>query len=322
MLLAGYLWPFVSTAAAMFDYLHIGFLQYTILTLTVGSATLYVVSLLKKTHFRNPVTDPEMAELLEQVKKHLDVPSRIELWQRDDETYTLASSRDAFFRAVIVSTPMMKRLLNERVYGQVVLAREVLKVGKSSRVAAFLRGVLLFGFASLAANRLLSTLVSEIFLEGKMEYLPYLYDFLSPYLVLSALYLLETLRDRIDIDQNLEKIYGVDYDLALIHVMMGIPVPDDIRPSQYGNDEEESRPLPRTVRRGVIALVGTMLAGIVVGAALLFSHGEGFEILVLAPVFGIIIILALILALVAISVRYLPDGEAWALSVAALVVKR
>jgi len=152
LVMCSLVWTLGLIGIRLFANIEFNILQWTITTLLVGSAVQFIVFGLKLILFRNPVTNAEILTLFEEVRDELGASRRIQLWSRSTDKGVFLSTSNLLFKAILLSESAIGNILGKREKGKVVLAREVLMLGRVNPIRGFALG--LFGFWGVSFSEL------------------------------------------------------------------------------------------------------------------------------------------------------------------------
>ncbi len=261
--IGGFLWGFCLRLLSIFYGLTLDILQWFLLTLSIGLLMQVLLNGLKMRRFRNPVTNPDLQVLFEEVKNDLGKGAGIQLWIRDVDRAVFLSSVTLIFKAILFSESTIGDILRNRDMGKVVLAQEVLKMERLSPLSRLSIGLLGFVFFSIIES--LTFLEAPFFLLFSIGP-AVIVIILVVFLVIFAVGPLVASRNSRDIDQEIEDLYNIPPAAAAAEVLLGVQVPEEVI-EEIKRDEQEGKPTlhGRALRNGAIAaLIATPIIFIII----------------------------------------------------------
>ena len=238
--LSGLLWGLVLQISSYVFEINLDIFQWLLVTLLVGLLVQYLFYGLKRQRFRNPVDNPELLALFEEVKYKLGKGHNIELWFRRIDRGIFLSSVNPLFQAILFSESTIADILNNGEKGKIVLAKEVLlmeRINPYSRMVLGLLGFALFSF--IESMSFSSSFVFALFTIGPLV----LAIGIIAILIIIVLVFRILSRGNDDIDKTVEDLFGLHPDVAIVEVMGGFKVPEEVI-EKIRRDEEEGKPSP------------------------------------------------------------------------------
>jgi hypothetical protein len=254
-LVAGILWALIFRMISYMTATRFDILAWVIMTLVVGTVLYLSWDVLKRRRFRNPVTDLDLIQLFEEVKRDLGKGEKVELWYRDIDRQVFISTSNPVFKAILFSESAIVDILAKREKGRVLLAREVLKIEKRSPLVGLfisLLGFTVFAFIeSLAFFNMFETLLFSF----GTSFLAVLTIGILGLLILVPLVVTRTKTD--PIDETIENLYGVPPDTARMEVLVGLEVTENhMREAEKAGEEDLASHRRSALRKA--AAVGTV----------------------------------------------------------------
>jgi len=92
----------------------------------------------KRYKFRYPINNYELESLLTKAKDRLDISRNIELWLIDDDGFVLVHTTNLLFSSIIMSNQVITKLLENPVFGEIIIADEALRIENGPRKFSFM----------------------------------------------------------------------------------------------------------------------------------------------------------------------------------------
>ncbi|MGQ4911830.1 MAG: hypothetical protein ACP6KW_06620 [Candidatus Thorarchaeota archaeon] len=103
-----------------------------IVVLSLTSAALhFVVLVMVKSHLETPIEDPRLDDIVREIERDSLISGSTRLWIRESNEAFITSTYTALFDAVIVSRPMVDRILASGENGKVLLAFHFFRIPRS-----------------------------------------------------------------------------------------------------------------------------------------------------------------------------------------------
>ena len=225
--ISGVVWGFVLSFFLHVVRISIDIFQWLLVTIVAGLIVQFMVVLLKKRRFYNPVSNNDLIALFQAVTDDVGKGEEIQLWFRDIDRGIFLSTANPLFKAILLSESTIEDILGRADKGKIVLAKEVLmieRINSISRVAIGLLAFVLFSFFESA----------PFFWFPSLDVFPTAFE--GPiliFLAVIALLLLVSLapfihsRSHVGIDDALENLYGFPPAAAKMEVFTGARVTDE-----------------------------------------------------------------------------------------------
>ncbi|MHA2022468.1 MAG: hypothetical protein ACTSWQ_02280 [Candidatus Thorarchaeota archaeon] len=245
--IGGLLWGFTFKILLIVFEINLDILQWLLVTLLVGLVMQCLIYGWKRQRFRNPVDNPELLALFEEVKYKLGKGQNIELWFRGIDRGIFLSSVNPLFQAILLSESTIADILDNGENGKTVLAREVLLMERTRPLIRMVVGLLGFTFFSFIQNMMSFSNVFGIIFYSMTPLV--LAIGIIAILVIIVLVIRILSRGNDDIDKTVEDIFGLRPDAAFVEVMGGFKVPEEVI-EKIRRDEEEGKasPMKKAVR--------------------------------------------------------------------------
>ncbi|MFW9789499.1 MAG: hypothetical protein ACFFE1_17670 [Candidatus Thorarchaeota archaeon] len=254
--IGGFLWGLLLDFIALFYGITFDFLQWVFLTLACGFFLQLLLNGLKMRRFRNPVTNPELLALFEEVKSDFGIGEGIQLWIRDVDRAIFLSSVTPLFKAILFSGSTIGDILRNPEKGKIVLAQEVLKMEQLSPQSRMAIGLFAFTFFSILESfSLIGYSISFTMTFGPLVLVILVIALLA--IIAGVPYF--TSRTGRNIELEIAKVYDTPYAIAASEVLHGFQLPDEVV-DEIKRDEREGKPTrgARTSKNGLIAAVIAM----------------------------------------------------------------
>lgn len=157
----------------------------------------------KRYKFKHSINNYELESLLTKVKDRLEISRKIELWSIDDDEFVLAHTTNLLFSSIIMSNSVITRLIENPVFGEIIIADEALRIENGPRKFSFVSDFMHYSLYSTGVY----------LFEGAIFPLlvPFGVFFLQIAIILMAiaLFLLPIQQRRATATLNIDMIYGV-----------------------------------------------------------------------------------------------------------------
>jgi len=243
----GLLWSAVLAIAGIQGSIENYSVQVFLISLVTGLVIQLTVFGLKKIlflRFYNPVTNADLLTLFDEAKRELGKGRRIELWSCNLERDIFLSSMNPLLRAILLSESAISRILENREKGKIVLAREMLMRERMTPASVVIVSVFYF------------TLFPWFILFNALLYLPI--QLLSLIIVivpivlcLSVIYDPDSSRWTRHVDRILEEKYGTSPTAAIVEVLKGYSIANDVIEQQEREKREKAEGMPSRKRKAL-----------------------------------------------------------------------
>ncbi len=134
----------------------------TLLAIATGALLhIFYLSLLT-TRFSNFGTSTEFQNIVSRVHQRIVVPSRTHVWTRPSSEVFIATTFNPLFNAVIISEPMVERILQSPESGEALLAFHLMRVPRTKWVADLIGSVCIFLFITFITTWLFIPLFASL----------------------------------------------------------------------------------------------------------------------------------------------------------------
>ena len=251
LIFAGIFWSMFLRIILYIVGVGIDILLWLVLTILAGSLLIASWSLMKLKRFRNPITDPKLIDLFEEVKSDLGEGNNIELWSRDIDRQVFLSSCDLFFKAILFSGSAVADIMEKPEKGKILLDKAVLEIEKKRPIVRFFLGVLGFTIFSLIESLTIFDYFELFsFTIGLGLSLVVVIAFVVFLVIAMAL----AFSQRKDVEKTVEQIYGSPTDVAKLEVFSGMTITDEIRREAKQKEEETPSRKSIALRHAVLSL--------------------------------------------------------------------
>lgn len=246
----------------------IDILTWVLVTLIAGSLMSASWSMMKRRRFRNLVKNPELISLFEQVRRDLGTGHDIELWQRDIDRQVFISAGDIFFKAILFSESTIADILAKPEKGKTLLAGAVLEIEKKRPIPRCLVGVLLFTFIALLGSFAFFDFAERLFISSVPTMIALaVLGILALFVAVPFM----TSGPSAKIDDTVERLYGTPPAAAMMDVLYGLPISEEMIEKAEREDREGPSRRRKSLRNaGVAAIVVTPVS--FVASMLASSH--------------------------------------------------
>jgi len=266
----GFLWGFILQLLTYIFHFAFDIFQWLLLTLLAGVLLQYLYNFWKRRRFRNPVVNAELIAMFEDVQDRLGTGHNIEIWCRRIDRSIFLSTVNPVFKAILLSESTIADLLDKKEKGKVVIAREILMMKRINPNIGSLIGVLIFTFFAFAENLFFFESIGEIiFSFGPIILAGSIVAVLL--LVILGMFILS--RKQGNIDKIVGEIFGFAPDAAMVEVVTGVNIPDEIL-FQVKQDKEERKPNRRSAALRTSALAAIIAFAISYVIMFIFMSGS------------------------------------------------
>ncbi|MHA2601128.1 MAG: hypothetical protein AM324_003240 [Candidatus Thorarchaeota archaeon SMTZ1-83] len=250
--LFGLLWILILALTGFLTRIGYDIFQWLGISLVAGLVTQVIILGLSKVRLSKPVKNADLLALFEEVKTDLSRGQGIELWAYNAGGDIFLSDVNLFYKAILLSENAINDILAKREKGKIVLAREVLVMGKSSPKLAFAVWLLMFA------------LIPYLLLRNPLSYLPVdgFIMLLIFTMILSLPVFIEILPPSLGrthyIDQLLEDMYGTSPRDAVTDILKDYTVANDLIARQkwekaHGDPVRRRKALEESLFAAVVA---------------------------------------------------------------------
>jgi hypothetical protein len=105
----------------------------------IAAFSLHFLLLQRKRHkFRNPIDNYDVESLLKKAEDRLSLSKKVELWKTDEKGLVIANTSNLRFSCIILSDSVITGLIQKPLYGEVIIANELLQIDKAPRRFSFI----------------------------------------------------------------------------------------------------------------------------------------------------------------------------------------
>ncbi|MFX1368335.1 MAG: hypothetical protein ACFFAY_07045 [Promethearchaeota archaeon] len=256
--IAGFAWGIVLQLILYIIHITIDIFQWLIMTIVAGLFAHFFVLVMKKRRFYNPVSNQAITALFEDVKRDLGSGEGIELWYRTIDRGVFLSTSNLLFKAILLSESTIADVLEKEDKGRILLAREVLLIERLSPLSRLAIALLAF---------VLSSFFESMSFGGALTYISFS---LAPNVlavgiigVLMAAASISYIQSKSvnKIDQLLEDSYGQPPAAAMIEVLTGFRISEEMIEEAKREEEETPSRSRAALKQGMVgALVAFFVA--------------------------------------------------------------
>ena len=92
----------------------------------------------KRHKFRIPIDNYDVESLLKKAEDRLTLSKKVELWKTDDKGLVIANTSNLRFSCIILSDSVIAGLIQKPLYGEVIIADELLQIDRAPRRFSFI----------------------------------------------------------------------------------------------------------------------------------------------------------------------------------------
>lgn len=105
----------------------------------IAAFSLHFLLLQRKRHkFRNPIDNYDVESLLKKAEDRLSLSKTVELWKTDEKGLVIANTSNLRFSCIILSDSVITGLIQKPLYGEVIIANELLQIDRAPRKFSFI----------------------------------------------------------------------------------------------------------------------------------------------------------------------------------------
>jgi hypothetical protein len=105
----------------------------------IAAFSLHFLLLQRKRHkFRNPIDNCDVESLLKKAEDRLSLSKTVELWKTDEKGLVIANTSNLRFSCIILSDSVITGLIQKPLYGEVIIANELLQIDRAPRKFSFI----------------------------------------------------------------------------------------------------------------------------------------------------------------------------------------